>query len=226
MSKITSFFKTKGSSFKNWVVDKSRPIFNDYKEAASDCVTEGKNRPIKTIIYCLLAGGGVYAYKTAPSEQHFQGSLNEASNDLITISESLVNKQADSHVQNLYKLQAQDMLRYQWLGLFSVVYDSDYSAHNRNFISQCKYSNPRWNEKHKRIVDVGFCDKWWVLDYKMTDYDLNFDLEFSSVMQEYLYLFKRAVFGTGYFTELVSQPQVLSYFVDCEEIAADVELKD
>ena len=54
----------------------------------------------------------MYAYKTVPGELHFNGSLNEANNDLVTISESLVNKKAEEHVQNLYKLQSQDTLRF------------------------------------------------------------------------------------------------------------------
>ena len=110
--------------------------------------------------------------------------------------------------------------------MFSVVYSSEYSAHNRSYVSQCKYSNPRWNEKHKHVLDIGAFGKWWALQYHMTDYDLDFYPDFKSKAEEWWYLVRRVCFGEGYFTGLKSQPLVLSYFVDCEEIAQSVELKD
>ena len=63
MSKVLSFFKTKGSSFKNFVVSKSKPILNDYKEAASDCLQHSKKRPVKTLVYCFLTGEIYLIYK-------------------------------------------------------------------------------------------------------------------------------------------------------------------
>ena len=73
------------------------------------------------LLFFTLTGGAVYAYKTVPNELDFQGSLNEADNDLMTVSESLVNKNAEEHVQNLYKLQSQDLLRFVVENIFNTM---------------------------------------------------------------------------------------------------------
>lgn len=44
----------------------------------------------------------------------------------------------------------------------------------------CPYLKPRYLTFHERIIDVGALDKWWVLETKMKDYDVN-ESEFNVV---------------------------------------------
>ena len=219
MYKVKTFLQNSGSKIWNWCANKAKPIVYDYKAAGEDLLLDMKQRPIKAAIYTTIFATGLYSYHHVPTESNFHGTLVEASTDLMTIGDDIINDEAYDHTQHVYGLYSKDMLRYKWMGLFSIVYSSDYDKHNKAYLSQCKYTNPRWNEIYRNVIDIGFCDTWWVLKWKMVDYDVNFKefpLEFESIFERYAYILKR-VFGFSYFSNLTSQPLVTSYYVNMED---------
>ncbi|KAJ0058342.1 hypothetical protein NL108_013289, partial [Boleophthalmus pectinirostris] len=100
-------------------------------------------------------------------------ALLDRSNQLALLSPWIRNGASDLHVQNLVKLRNQGCLRHLSLGLFSVVYSADFDPQNALYEAACPDLSVPWRELPGRVLDVGFVGRWWVLDKKMEDFDVN-----------------------------------------------------
>lgn len=146
----------------------------DYKNAANDTLTSMRNRPLKSTIYTGLFSAAVYLTRSKPSEEEFMAQVIENRTTMTLLSDNVRNKECDSHLKRLSRYTAKNQLRYQSLIFFSVIYSSEYDIDNKFYESQCKHLKPRWSEVFNQILDVGCFGTWWVLRYKMTDYDVDF----------------------------------------------------
>jgi len=219
MSKVTNFVKNQFKRLYDWGIRVSKPVAMDYKFAAEDTLTDIKQKPFKAIFYLSLCGGGYYAYTTVPSEKDYHAGIIEASNDLLLVSDRVKSKTADDYVQKNLYYECKGLLRYQHLGLFSLVYYSEQDINNKSFIATCKYSNPRWTEFHKYIVDIGFVNIWWRLQWEMVDFDINFQelpKDFENIKDKYFDYVKRA-FGYSYYSDLKAQIPRNNFYVNMEE---------
>ncbi|XP_063069739.1 mitochondrial import inner membrane translocase subunit Tim29 isoform X2 [Engraulis encrasicolus] len=148
-------------------------MYGDYKEACREIVVGARDRPIKAGVYLGLLGGAYACFITNPGEGSFDAEVMDVSNQLALLSPWIRNGVSDGHVQKMAKLRSQGRLRYLSLGLVSLEYQAEYDPDANLYEAVCSPLSVPWRELHERVVDVGFAGRWWVLDNKMKDYDVN-----------------------------------------------------
>ncbi|NWX05666.1 TIM29 translocase, partial [Caloenas nicobarica] len=62
----------------------------------------------------------------------------------------------------------------------AVVYESPRAAGTAAYAQRCQYLRPPWWEAPRRVLDVGFLGRWWLLRRRLRDYDVN-DEEFAAL---------------------------------------------
>ncbi|KAI4886000.1 hypothetical protein NFI96_000735 [Prochilodus magdalenae] len=150
-----------------------RSLLGDYKEACREAFVGARERPVKASVYMAVLGGAYVCYRTNPDEVSFQTDLLETSNKLALLSPWIRSGMSDGHVQHLVKLHNQGRLRHLSLGVVSLTYVVDFDPSCSLFEAQCSTLSVPWAELPKRVLDVGFAGRWWMLDNKMKDYDIN-----------------------------------------------------
>ncbi|XP_022071086.2 mitochondrial import inner membrane translocase subunit Tim29 [Acanthochromis polyacanthus] len=150
-----------------------RSLVSDYKEAGREMVVGAWERPLKASVYGTLLGGAYACFYTKPDRTSFEADLLERSNQLGLLSPWIRSGTSDGHVQNLVKLRNEGRLRHASLGLLSLMYRSDYDPDVTLYEAQCSNLSVPWRELPQRVLDVGFAGRWWILDSKMKDYDVN-----------------------------------------------------
>lgn len=149
-------------------------VKNDYKQVLIDTLTECKDRPIKASAYGTGLALIGYCLATNPDERDFEQQLSESQNNLASVPKNLQNPSSCDFVLTLNDLNNQKVLNYQSLGLFSVMYVTDWPKHCALFPNHCNYLKPRVKSYfYDRIIDIGFVHKFRILDNKMVDYDVN-----------------------------------------------------
>ncbi|XP_041673151.1 mitochondrial import inner membrane translocase subunit Tim29 [Cheilinus undulatus] len=152
-----------------------RSLASDYKEACREMVVGAWERPIKASVYGALLGGVWTCFYTKPDQSSFDAALLERSNQLGLLSPWIRNATSDGHVQSLVKLRNEGRLRHISLGLLTLVYRADYDPNVTLYEAQCSNLSVPWRELPQRVLDVGFVGFWWILDFKMKEYDVNED---------------------------------------------------
>lgn len=150
-----------------------RSLLTDYKEACREAVVGARDRPLKASVYLGVLGGMYACCYTNPDDSSFETSLLETSNRLALLSPWIRSGTSDGHIQTLVKLRNEGRLRYASLGIASLTYYADYDAESSLYEARCSAISVPWSELHKRVLDVGFAGRWWVLDHKMKDFDIN-----------------------------------------------------
>ncbi|XP_023281949.1 mitochondrial import inner membrane translocase subunit Tim29 [Seriola lalandi dorsalis] len=150
-----------------------RGLVSDYKEACREMVVGAWERPVKASVYMTFLGGAWACFYTKPDQSSFEGALLERSNQLALLSPWIRSANSDGHVQSLVKLRNEGRLRHASLGLLSLVYHSSYDPDATLYEAQCSNLSEPWWEFPRRVLDVGFVGRWWILDSKMQDYDVN-----------------------------------------------------
>ncbi|KAM9783810.1 mitochondrial import inner membrane translocase subunit Tim29 [Syngnathus typhle] len=163
--------KLKNSKAATW----GRGLTSDYKEACRDMVVGIWEHPVKASISITMLGGALTSFFTKPDYSSFEESLLECSNQLGLLSSWIRNATADSHVQKLLKFRNEGRLCHINLGLLSFIYFTDHTHDSSLYEAQCSSLSVIWREFPRRIMDVGFAGHWWVLNSKMTNYDVNED---------------------------------------------------
>lgn len=150
-----------------------RSLLSDYKEACKEIVVGARDRPLKASVYMGVLGGAYACFTTKPDQSSFPAALVDHSNRLALLSPWIRNAHSDLHVQNLVKLKNQGCLRHLSLGLFSLVYSADYDPDSALYEARCSNLSVPWRDLPERVVDVGFVGRWWILEKKMEDFDVN-----------------------------------------------------
>ncbi|KAM4747889.1 mitochondrial import inner membrane translocase subunit Tim29 [Rhinophrynus dorsalis] len=152
-----------------------KSLLHDYAEACKDIAVGAKERPGKAALYISLITGAGVCYSKAPSEDSFQASLLEASDQLLLLSPWTRSGKSDQHVQRLMDLRNQGRLLHLNLFLFSVIYEAPYESDCNLYRAHCQHLQPRWSDFPSRVLDVGFFGRWWFLHNKMKEFDVNED---------------------------------------------------
>ncbi|KAG9340405.1 hypothetical protein JZ751_021518, partial [Albula glossodonta] len=150
-----------------------RSLLSDYKEACRESLVGAWERPFKASVYLGLLGGAWACYATNPDDTSFESALLESANQLGLLSPWIRSGTSDGHVQSLVRLRNEGRLRYASLGVASLTYRADYDPTVSLYEAQCSFLSVPWAELPDRVLDVGFAGRWWVLDTKMKDYDIN-----------------------------------------------------
>ncbi|XP_048050838.1 mitochondrial import inner membrane translocase subunit Tim29 [Megalobrama amblycephala] len=168
---------TKGTRWQRLINSRAgvwcRSLLSDYKEACREAVLGARERPLKASVYLGLMGGMYACCYTNPDDGSFETSLLETSNRLALLSPWIRSGTSDGHVQTLVKLRNEGRLRYVSLGIASLAYYTDYNSEASLYEARCSAISVPWTELPKRVLDVGFAGRWWVLDHKMKDFDIN-----------------------------------------------------
>ncbi|XP_060758508.1 mitochondrial import inner membrane translocase subunit Tim29 [Neoarius graeffei] len=152
-----------------------RSLLSDYKEACREIFVGAYERPFKASLYMALLGGTYACYYTNPDYTSFQSRILESSNQLALLSPWIRSGTSDGHVQNLAKLRNEGRLRYISLGVVSLAYMVDYDPESSLYEARCSALSVPWAQLPDRVLDVGFAGRWWVLENKMENYDINED---------------------------------------------------
>ncbi|KAM9456706.1 mitochondrial import inner membrane translocase subunit Tim29 [Clarias gariepinus] len=150
-----------------------RSLLRDYKEACREIFVGASERPLKASLYVALFGGAYVCYYTNPDEMSFQSRILETSNQLALLSPWIRSGTSDGHVQSLAKLRNEGRLRYISLGIISLVYMADYDPEPNLYEARCSALSVPWAQLPQRVLDIGFVGRWWLLENKMENYDIN-----------------------------------------------------
>lgn len=99
---------------------------------------------------------------------------------LILVGEPIRNPVSVQHIKWLEQCYNEGLIRRLNLGILSLIWVDNYDKDCSFYKAVCPYLKPRFVTFHERIVDVGFLGKWWLLERKMKNYDIN-EAEFSIV---------------------------------------------
>lgn len=150
-----------------------RSLLSDYKEACREIFVGARERPVKASVYLTLLSGAGACFYTKPDQSSFEAALLERTNQLGLLSAWIRSATSDSHMQKLTKLQNEGRLRHISLGLLSLVYYTNYHPDTTLYEARCSNLSVLWRELPQRVLDVGFAGRWWILNSKMQDYDVN-----------------------------------------------------
>ena len=168
-------------SLKQGRLAKAFILYRDYKQALIDVYKYVSTKPIRATFQLSVLGFCVYASKKNPDFQSYRDALLEASNQHSCISDIIRNKKSNSEIKKLMKLYSEERLRIWNFGIFSLIVINPYSGVFDGFEKQCTTVEARWVDMEnlkKRIADVGFMDRWFIMEKVMLDFDIN-DEEFS-----------------------------------------------
>ncbi|KAK9511632.1 hypothetical protein O3M35_000254 [Rhynocoris fuscipes] len=164
--------KLKGTILEKWLLY-WRDVIKDYSDVTKDAVRDVIDKPWKGVTLLTTFSSSVYFMKTNPDEDSFRDTLLSYSNDLIFVGPAIRNPEAVNHLKFLEKCYNEGIIRRASFGLFSIIWIDNYDKTLGIYKALCPYLKPELLKMHERIIDVGFCNKWWIIDRKMVDNDVN-----------------------------------------------------
>ncbi|KAG5317038.1 TIM29 translocase, partial [Acromyrmex heyeri] len=164
--------KVKGTFLERWA-KYWHGLYIDYKDVALDVVKDCTERPVHATIYITLLGSCFYSNRHNPDETMFREQLIQNSIKLIQVGEPIRNPVSVQHIKWLERCYNEGLIRRLNLGVLSLIWLDNYDKYCSSYKAVCPYLKPRYITFYERIVDVGFLGKWWILDRKMKDYDVN-----------------------------------------------------
>ncbi|CAL7941807.1 unnamed protein product [Xylocopa violacea] len=174
--------KVKSSVIERWTVY-WKNIYADYKEVALNTAKDCKEHPVRTSIYATFLASCVYLSKHNPNECTYKDQLMEDTMKIMQVGTAIRNPVSEQYVKWLSQCYNEGIVRHMNLGIISLIWLDDYDKMCSLYKAVCPYLQVQYATFYQRVVDVGFLDKWWVLESKMKDYDTN-EAEFSNVQNE------------------------------------------
>lgn len=165
--------KVKGTFVEKWI-KYWKQLAKDYTDVALSVKQEAKEKPFKAGSYVTGLGILYYCNTHNPNLQSFRAKYIQSANALSLINEDLVNPQSQNHIKYIDDCYNAKLIRYLNLGIASIIWVDNYSSECDLYEAQCKYLKIPYTKFFERILDVGFCNIWWVTSRKMLDYDINY----------------------------------------------------
>lgn len=169
--------RIKGTILERWV-KYWHDLYINYEEVAIDVAKDCRERPVRAAMYISLLGGCYYSNRHNPDETMFRDQLIQSSIKLMQVGEPIRNPVSVQHLKWLEQCYNEGLIRRLNLGVMSLIWLDNYNKDCSIYKAVCPYLKPRYETFHERIVDIGFLEKWWLLERKMKDYDIN-EAEFS-----------------------------------------------
>ncbi|CAK9818412.1 Mitochondrial import inner membrane translocase subunit Tim29 [Anthophora plagiata] len=158
-------------------------VHADYKDVVLNSAKSCKEHPIRTSIYVSLLASCVYLHKCNPDESSFKENLLQNTMKIMQVGEAIRNPISEYHVKWLEQCYNEGIVRWMNLGVISLIWLDDYNKGCSLYKAICPYLKIQYSTFYQRVVDFGFLGKWWILENKMIDYDIN-EKEFVDVKQE------------------------------------------
>lgn len=176
VDRISSSFvlpeRFKGTMVERWA-EYWQAVYKDYKDVAVGIVTDVKDKPWKGVAWSSLIGSSYYCAKHNPDEHSYRNALLQCSNDFIFVGQPIRNPKTTRHLNTVEHYYNQGIIKRQSFGLFSLMWVDNFKDTVGLYKATCRYLAPEILTFHTRIVDVGFLDRWWLLEKKMIDCDVN-----------------------------------------------------
>ncbi|KAL1458598.1 hypothetical protein WDU94_008735 [Cyamophila willieti] len=159
----------------NWI-QYWKNVYRDYKSVAVDVVSQMKTNPGKSSLKVAALCSLGYCAWDNPDEDNYFNEVLVHHLRLVMVPNSIRSKSSSEYIQNIENLHSINLLRHQSFGVFSIIYNDEYSNALEVYKKQCNYLHPSYLTFVKeRIVDVGFLNHWYFLNKAMEDYDINTD---------------------------------------------------
>ncbi|XP_055846316.1 mitochondrial import inner membrane translocase subunit Tim29 [Episyrphus balteatus] len=149
-----------------------KSLVNDYTEAGKGAFQTAKEKPLRTSILTTIGLAIYFSAKNNPDELSLMTEIKNKNGEILMVHESCQRASSAEHLRMLEQSMNQKTLRVTNLGVMTIVWLHDFSSDLCTYKAICKWLQPEYTTFHQRIIDVGFWNKWWNLESKMTDYDI------------------------------------------------------
>lgn len=175
-----------------------RNLCIDYRCVAVDIYKECQSHPQRAIFYGIgmyflkcgishpvnkmniinnssISGAGILYYSSLhnPNEVAFRDKLINSTSRLVQIGEPMRNPISVHYVKWLEQCYNEGIIRRTNFGIFSILWLDTNSSDCALYKNICTHLKPPYITLHRRIIDLGFLDDWWVLKNRMYNYDVN-----------------------------------------------------
>lgn len=162
----------KGTLVEKWMLY-WKGLFNDYRDVFLNVGKQIKEKPIRASIYGALGGSAVYSFKHNPSETDFIEQLRSHNAKMVLMDPVCHNPTSSQYLIFLERCYNEGIVRRLSVGVFSMLWLENYDRALNLYKATCSFTKPDLLTWHNRVIDIGFLDKWWKIDEKMIDYDIN-----------------------------------------------------
>lgn len=95
-------------------------------------------------------------------------------NNLALVHPSMQNKVTAQHLQYIDRYYNSESIRRLSIGVASIIWVDYYSSSCNNAECNSPHLQVQYKKFKERILDIGFLDKWWILNRTMEDYDIDY----------------------------------------------------
>lgn len=149
-------------------------LLTDYKDVAVGVVKEGINKPKKALFYGVTGYTIYICSQRNPSEEDFTRQFRLATNEMILVHPSMQNPKSDSYIRRIQGNINQNRLRFLSLGICTLMWEDLYDSDDCTYPAICEYTKVSFWSIPERVIDVGFWNKFWRLEYELYNYDVNY----------------------------------------------------
>lgn len=121
----------------------------------------------------LVLGSLYYFSQHNPDVGSYRDQLVNDESKIAQVTHPLRNPESENYVTWVEQCYNEGIIRRLNLGIMSFIWLDDYDERSSVYKANCSYLQPRYLTFYQRIIDIGFMDKWWLLEKKMEDYDVN-----------------------------------------------------
>lgn len=149
-------------------------LYLDYYEVFKDVHKSAKRQPLKAGFIALGTAFGFNLFISNEGLRSYNAEIIEACNKVGALVDNSRNPKSYEFVQKLGELKCERRLKGVDLGFSTLIYWSDSDSSTALYKHNCKYTRPSIKEfVTERIIDWGVLGHWFLLEYKMRDYDIN-----------------------------------------------------
>ncbi|XP_051171405.1 mitochondrial import inner membrane translocase subunit Tim29 [Leptopilina boulardi] len=150
-----------------------KSLYLDYRDVAIDVGKEFRNKPLKCSSYVAALGSLYFLSQHNPDMSSYRDQLLNNESKLTQVAQHLRNSESENYVTWVEQCYNEGIIRELNLGIISFIWLDNYDENSAVYKAKCSYLKPQYLTFYKRIIDIGFMDKWWLLEDKMHDYDVN-----------------------------------------------------
>ncbi|XP_036319148.1 mitochondrial import inner membrane translocase subunit Tim29 [Rhagoletis pomonella] len=164
--------------FKGTVVEKWaqywRGLVSDYTDVVVDVAKGARAKPRKALAIASTGYGLYQCARHNPDEEAFMHSFRGWTNQMAMVPKTLRNPVSESYLRELEKAINENKLRTFSLGFCTILWTDLYDKDDCTFPAICKYTQVDYTNFWERILDIGFWDHYWRLEWKMRNFDVNY----------------------------------------------------
>ncbi|XP_043478737.1 mitochondrial import inner membrane translocase subunit Tim29 [Leptopilina heterotoma] len=150
-----------------------KSLYLDYRDVAIDVAKEFRQRPLRCSGYVATLGSLYFFSQHNPDMCSYRDQLLNNESKITQVAQPLRNPDSEKYVTWVEQCCNEGIIRHLNLGIISFIWLDNYDESSAVYKATCSYLKPQYLKFYQRIIDIGFLDKWWLLEDKMHDYDVN-----------------------------------------------------